>query len=96
MPTENQYPTNAVRREAILFLILLPVGLFLLPAAVYIVGSAIFGEFGGDGFGAFYGMLIDELRGGEPAVWFLILSPYLVWQLLRLTFGAFRAAGSGR
>jgi hypothetical protein len=92
MSRQNRNPSRAVRREAILFLTLLPIGLFLLPAAVYIVGSAIFGEFGGSGFGAFYAMLIEELRGGEPAVWFLVLSPYIVWQLLRLTLGAFRAA----
>ena len=39
-------------------------------------------------------MLMGELLSGEPAVWFLILSPYIVWQLLRLTFGAVRAAGN--
>lgn len=92
MPTENPSTAKAIRRELILLLILLPTGLLLLPAAIYLVGSAIFGAFGGDGFGGFLGMLTGELRSGEPAVWFLILSPYIVWQLLRLTFGAVRAA----
>jgi hypothetical protein len=94
MSTKNPDPAKTIRRELILLLILLPAGLLLLPAAVYIVGSAIFGAFGGDGFGDFFGMLMGELQNGEPAVWFLVLSPYIVWQLLRLTFGAVRAAGN--
>jgi hypothetical protein len=94
MSTKNPNTTKTIRRELILLLILLPAGLLLLPAAVYIVGSAIFGAFGGSGFGGFFGMLMEELQNGEPAVWFLILSPYIVWQLLRLTFGAVRAAGN--
>ena len=94
MSTENPNTAKTIRRELILLLILLPAGLLLLPAAVYLVGSALFGTFGGDGFGGFFGMLMGELRNGEPAVWFLILSPYIVWQLLRLTFGAVRAAGN--
>jgi hypothetical protein len=93
MSTESRGPARVAGRELLLLLILVPVGLFVLPAAVYIVGSAVFGEFGGDGFGAFYGMLADELKRGEPAVWFLVLSPYMIWQLLRLTFGAVRAGG---
>ena len=80
------------RKELLLFLILLLVGLFILPAAIYFVGSLIFGAYGGTGFSAFYGMLHSELRAGEPAVWFLVLSPYILWQLLRLTFHAFHSA----
>ena len=75
-----------------LFLWLLLAGLFLLPLAVYLVGSALFGEYGGSEFSAFYGTLHSELRGGTPSVWFLVLSPYLIWQLLRLTLQAFRSA----
>lgn len=79
-------------KELLLFLSLLIVGLVILPGAIYFVGSAIFGAYGGTGFSAFYGMLHSELRAGEPAVWFLVLSPYILWQLLRLTFHAFRKA----
>ncbi len=68
-------------------------GLFLLPIAIYVVGKLLFGEYGGTGFSAFYGMLHSELRSGAPSVWFLVLSPYLIWQLLRLTLRAFQAAG---
>ncbi|MDG2377079.1 MAG: hypothetical protein P8M18_12105 [Woeseiaceae bacterium] len=83
------------RRESVLFLWILLGGLILLPVAVYIVGRLIFGEYGGTGFMAFYGMLYSELLSGAPSVWFLVLSPYLIWQLLRLTLRAFKIA-SGR
>ena len=76
-----------------MFLILFLVGIVILPAAIYFVGSSIFGDYGDSGLPSFYGTLLGELQGGEPAVWFLVLSPYLVWQLLRLTFRAFRIAG---
>jgi hypothetical protein len=82
-----------VKKESLLFLSLLLTGVFVLPAAIYLVGRAMFGEYGGTGFPAFYGMLQSELWSGEPSVWFLILSPYLVWQLLRLTLHAFRRSG---
>ena len=88
----NNWKITATR-ETVLFLWLLAAGLLLLPAAVYVVGRAFFGEYGGTGFTAFYGMLHSELRSGAPSVWFLILSPYLIWQLLRLTIRAFRIAG---
>ena len=81
------------KKESILFLWMLLGGLFLLPIAVYVVGRLLFGEYGGTGFSAFYGMLHSELRSGAPSVWFLVLSPYLIWQLLRLTLRAFRVAG---
>ena len=80
-------------KESALFLWMLFAGLFLLPLAIYLVGKALFGAYGGTGFSAFYGMLHGELRAGAPSVWFLVLSPYLTWQLLRLTLRAFRLAG---
>ena len=80
-------------RESVLFLWMLLGGLFLLPVAIYVIGLALFGEYGGSGFSAFYANLHSELLAGAPSVWFLILSPYLIWQLLRLTIRAFRMAG---
>ena len=87
-------PQSSARKEATLFLVLLFVGVAILPGAVYAIGDAIFGEFGGDGLAGFYGMIISQLAGGETAIWFLVLSPYLVWQLCRFTVKAFRLAGS--
>jgi hypothetical protein len=83
-------------RESALFLILLFFGLAILPTIIYLVGRSLFGEYGGTGFSDFYGRLHGELRSGEAVVWFLVLSPYIAWQLLRLTFFGFRRAGSAR
>ena len=93
MNTRDENSTSIVRKESFLFFWLLLAGLFLLPLAIYVVGRGLFGEYGGTGFSAFYGTLHSELRNGSPSVWFLILSPYFIWQLLRLTFRAFKLAG---
>ena len=80
--------TRGIRRtltlEALLLLSLLLAGLTLLPVAVYLVGQAIFGDYPGD-FAAFYGDLSRRLRAPQAAPWFLVLSPYLIWQTTRLT-----------
>lgn len=81
---------SRAERELALFLLLVFAGLVLLPIAVYLVGDAIFGPYAGAGFSGFYSTLHDKLRSGEPAVWFLVLSPWLLWQMLRLTFVVFR------
>ena len=78
------------RRELVTFVLLALLGVFFLPLAIYLVGNEIFGAFSGSGFGDFYRTLHSDLRDGQPVVLFLLLSPYLVWQLLRLTFYTFR------
>lgn len=80
-------------RETVLLLSLLFAGLFLVPLSIYLVGESVFGEHGGGGFSGFYGSLHREIRDGHPVVWFLVLSPYIVWQLFRLTIWAFRKSG---
>ena len=80
-------------RQTVFFLWMLAGGLLLLPAAVYLVGKSIFGEYGGTGFTEFYGTLYSKLLSGNLSVWFLVLSPYLIWQLMRFTIRTFRASG---
>jgi len=92
MPDDSYHWRIIVKRESLLFLWLLLAGLVLLPVAVYVVGRQVFGDYGGTGFTAFYGMLHSDLRSGHLAIWFLVLSPYLVWQSARLTRYAFRRA----
>jgi len=81
---------NIVSREAILFGTLVLVGLLLLPIAIYLVGRMIFGEYGGEGLTGFIEELYRGVLAGEGVVWFLILSPYLGCQVLRLTAWLFR------
>ena len=92
-----RHPQDSVRktvtREAALFLGLLLIGLVLLPVAVYIVGQAIFGDYGGGSYGHFFSELSGRIRNADPAAWFLILSPYLGWQTVRLVALGWRATG---
>lgn len=80
-------------KEAARLAILGFVGLAVLPLCIWFVGRAVFGEYGSGGVISFFGALQRELAAGELAVWFLLLSPYLLWQLFRLTLWGFRRLG---
>jgi len=90
---ESSDMKNAVAKEASWLAGLLFAGLAILPLGVYLVGKAVFGEYGAGTLADFYADLLGKFMGGEPAVWFLLLSPYLLWQFCRLTIWAFRRAG---
>lgn len=90
--TRSRSLKSRAERELALFLLTFLGGLVLLPIAIYLVGDAVFGVYAGAGFTGFYTTLHEKLRSGEPTVWFLVLSPWLLWQMLRLTFFAFRAS----
>ncbi len=84
-----------IQKEALLFFVLLFVGIVLLPVAVYYVGQAVFGAYAGAGYGDFFGTISAKLRGLDGVAWFLVLSPYLFWQCVRLTILAWKRAGRG-
>lgn len=73
-----------VTTETGLFVGLLFIGFVVMPVAIYFVGSAIFGAYGGTGYGDFFGALSTRIREGDQAAWFLVLSPYLVILVFRL------------
>jgi hypothetical protein len=77
-------------KELALFLVLLFFGFVLVPVAIYLVGQNVLGQFGGNGYGDFFGTLSAKIRSGDTTAWFFVLSPYLVWQTLRLTLHAWR------
>ncbi|MEX2496573.1 MAG: hypothetical protein WD448_10815 [Woeseia sp.] len=79
-----------VAEELIRFAGLAGVSLLILPLAIYLVGRVVFGDYGGGGLFDFYAQLLRDFLNGEPAVWFLLLSPYLVWQIARLAAWGFR------
>ena len=68
-------------------------GIAVLPIAVYVVGQAIFGDYGGQSYWQFFGDLGRRIRAGQGAAWFLVLSPYLGWQTLRLIALGWRRTG---
>jgi hypothetical protein len=75
---------------------LLFLGFVLMPIAIYVVGRDLFGEYGGAGYGEFFNMLSGKIRSGDRVAWFLVLSPYLAWQTLRLTRFGWRCTTSAR
>jgi hypothetical protein len=77
-------------RELALLLALLFFGLVLVPIAIFYVGQNVLGQFGGYGYADFFGTLSAKIRSGDLPAWFFVLSPYLVWQTLRLTLHAWR------
>jgi hypothetical protein len=92
--TERQFSlSKAITREAALLVGFFFVGLVLLPVAIYFVGQAIFGDYGGGSYGHFFSALSGRVRAGDAAAWFLVLSPYLGWQSLRLIALGWRTAG---
>jgi hypothetical protein len=92
MPVNLDSLKKTAAKESAIFLCLLFFGLLMLPLAVYMVGKSVFGEYGGSGFSAFYGTLHSAIRDGELAVLFLVISPYAILQLTRLTVWGFRAS----
>ena len=82
--------------EGLLLVVMLLFGVLLLPIAIYLVGNTVFGAYAGQGFGDFYSSLHADLRNGKGVVIFLVLSPYLVWQLVRFSFRLFFSLSPGR
>lgn len=80
---------NVLRREGTLLLVFAFIGLVVLPVGIYLIGFAVFGEYEDGGFGSFFADLHRELRSGELSVVFLLFSPYLMWQLMRLVVWGF-------
>ena len=78
--------------ELALFSALLAIGFLLLPIAIYTVGGIVFGVYDG-GYGSFFGKLSRGLVSGDLPTWFLVLSPYLVIQVVRLSLFLFRRSG---
>ncbi len=76
-----------------LFVGLLFFGFVLMPVIIWFVGKAVFGAYGGAGYTEFFGTLSGKIRSGDGVAWFLVLSPWLTWQILRLVAYGWRAAG---
>jgi len=79
-------------KETALLVGLLFIGFVIMPIAIYWIGPRVLGEFGGYGYSDFFGGLSARIRGGDLVAWLFVLSPYLVWQILRITLFAFRAS----
>lgn len=83
---------NTVKKEAALLAGFLFFGLVILPILIWFVGKAVFGAYGGAGYVDFFGTLSGKIRGGDLVAWFLVLSPWLALQLIRLAMAGWRLA----
>lgn len=92
MPVAAQTIKQILTREFALLTVLLFVGFVLLPIAIWFLGGALFGDYGGHGYADFFGTLSAKIRSGDRVAWFLVLSPYLGIQCLRLMRQGWRLA----
>lgn len=93
MPTATSSLRQRITRETALFVGLLSAGLVLLPIAVWLVGGALFGEYGGAGYKGFFALLSGKIREGDGVAWFLVLSPYVSVSVIRLMAWGWRLSG---
>lgn len=82
---------DRLKRELIIALVLLIVGLLVLPVPVYWVGERVFGPYTSEeGLWGLATHIWGDLGRGSPLAWTLVLSPYLIVQLLRFGRTAWR------
>jgi hypothetical protein len=85
MEPEHRSANERLKRELAIGSAGLAFGLFILPAAIYWVGTRIFGDYSADGgMAALAEQFWSDLLGLEPAAWVLLLSPYVIVQLGRV------------
>lgn len=85
--SDEQRRNRRVRFELIFASLWLAFGLFLLPALIFWVGSALLGAYGENaGLSTFYIDFFGDLADGSGRAWTLALGPLLLMYLLRAVF----------
>ncbi len=84
-------PKKRVLRESAIFAAMLFLGIVVLPIVVFKVGQLVFGTYEGHGYADFFSALSGKLGSGNLSAWFLVLSPWLGLQFLRLARLAWRS-----
>jgi hypothetical protein len=82
-----------IKKELALLGVMLLFGITILPIAIWFVGNLVFGSYGGAGYGDFFGTLGAKIRTANPVAWFLVLSPWLALQVVRLAVFGWRKTG---
>ncbi len=91
--SEGAGPVNRPKTEVLLFLGLIALGMWLVPAMIFLVGNLILGPYGDfDTLGSFYIDLFGSLLVGRGIAWLLVSSPYLFLSLIRLLIWFWRIA----
>jgi hypothetical protein len=79
--------THRLRFELIFGSLWLAFGLFLLPALIYWVGTALLGSYGDNkGLSTFYSDFFGDLADGAGRAWSIALGPLVLMYLLRAVF----------
>ncbi len=73
------------KKELIVLGFFLFLSLLVLPIIIYVVGELVFGKYEGNGYMDFLIKLIERLSSGNFVTWILILSPYIGWQIMRIS-----------
>jgi hypothetical protein len=85
MNASSEIHAASWKRELVIAAVLLGFGLLALPFAIYWVGSQMIGEYSPDASPFTLAEQIwTNLLQLEPFAWVLVVSPYLVLQLVRL------------
>jgi hypothetical protein len=83
--------SGTLKTELILAAVLLAFGLIALPSAIFFVGTLIIGPYDGGTSAIDLGLAVwAGLAQLEWSAWLLVLSPYIVVQLLRTAVRAAR------
>ncbi len=86
-PSEEQRRQRRVRFELIFASLWLAFGLFMLPALIFWVGSALLGAYGENaGLSTFYVDFFGDLADTSGRAWAIALGPVLLIYLLRAIF----------
>lgn len=93
MDSEAKSVKHVIEKEVALLAVLLFFGLVLMPIGIFMIGEALFGSYGGHGYGEFFSVISEKIRSGDRVAWFLVLAPYMVWQSLRLMVKAWQRLG---
>jgi hypothetical protein len=95
--TQPRRLPRRLRFELIFNAVLLAIGLLLVPAAVFVTGQALLGEYSSDGKGMLnlYASIIQDMGRGRAAAWLLVLSPMLGITLLRVLWLPLRGRRAG-
>ena len=80
--------TSGLRHELLAFGLCLAIGLIVMPALIWIVGSAKLGPYAGGGLSALWRDYFLALLKGSLAYWLVALGPYAgLWLLRGARFG---------
>jgi hypothetical protein len=81
-PPPHRFAVTA-RRELLVLLLALVIGLVGAPPLIWFVGSRTLGPYAGGALGDLFGAVLRGLASGLAGYWIVVLGPYVFIMLLR-------------